>query len=60
MAAAHIARGEFDELVKLQSALERCGSVKLGYRYYSSVMFGLARSGNLDLLDTLLRYVGAV
>ncbi|XP_063677366.1 uncharacterized protein LOC134813486 [Bolinopsis microptera] len=55
VAAAHIMRGEFDELVKLQSALERCGSIKLGYRFYSSVMFSLARNGNLDLLDTLLR-----
>ncbi|KAL5261293.1 hypothetical protein ACHWQZ_G007112 [Mnemiopsis leidyi] len=55
VAAAHVTRGEFDELFELQSTLERSGPVKLGYRYYSNVMFSLARTGNLELLETLLR-----
>ena len=49
-------RGEFDELYELQSTLERCKPVKLGYHFYSKLMFSLARTGNLDLLETLLRF----
>lgn len=55
VAAAHITRGEFEELSELQSVLERCGSVRVGFRFYGSVMSALARTGNLELLETLIR-----
>merc|ERR1712003_166248 len=55
VAAAHVMRGEFEELSELQSALEQCETIKLGYQFYSSVVFSLARTGNLELLETLLR-----
>lgn len=56
IATSHITRGEYDELHKLQSTLEQ-SDMKVATKFYSNVVFSLARMGQIDLLESVLKLV---